>query len=383
MKAEELIKLIPEEDLEFLSVTTGVDFQTKKLFGSVIFKLILFSMLNPTKLSFRVMENIILSASFINFIGFKVETKYNSIRDRICNIDVSFFEQLFNKIFKIYNNQLKEEKALIKTDSTYVAIASKLVKWNMHNGRKNTSKNQIKYSVNLKGSLPCGFKIFTNKEYISEDLALSETISENIHTDESIVVFDRGLKSRKKLDELTNQHIQFITRISPNTVVQIVQKNKLKKSVETETLIINEDLKVKLQDRRKVFTTNSYRVIKAQMKHSGEPISFLTNDFKLTTEEVTVLYKQRWEIEVFFKFLKQHLNLSHLISRNEKAIQVILFMTMILAILILAYKKLNNIKGYKIAKLKFEIDLDNAMIRQIVILSGGNPDKVGYLWNTS
>ena len=75
MKAEELIKLIPEEDLEFLSVTTGVDFQTKKLFGSVIFKLILFSMLNPTKLSFRVMENIILSASFINFIGFKVETK--------------------------------------------------------------------------------------------------------------------------------------------------------------------------------------------------------------------------------------------------------------------------------------------------------------------
>ena len=56
---------------------------------------------------------------------------------------------------------------------------------------------------------------------------------------------------------------------------------------------------------------------------------------------------------------------------------------MILAILILSYKKLNKIIGYKIAKLKFEIDLDNSIIKEIVLLCGGNPDKAKHLWNSA
>jgi IS4 transposase len=253
----------------------------------------------------------------------------------------------------------------------------------MHNGRANTSKNQIKYSICVKGSLPCNFKIFTDKKYISEDYALTETIAENIYKNESIIVFDRGLKSRKRLDELTNQNIRFITRIAPNTITKTVENNKLKQFIETKSLIIKEDLTVMLRDRKLKFTDNNYRVIKAVIKTSNEPILFLTNEFELTPQEVTILYQKRWEIELFFKFLKQHLNLTHLVSRNENAIKVILYMTMILAILILTYKKLNNIKGYKMAKLQFEIEMDNAIIKEIVIISGGNPDKVSHLWNSS
>jgi len=60
-----------------------------------------------------------------------------------------------------------------------------------------------------------------------------------------------------------------------------------------------------------------------------------------------------------------------------------LYMTMIVAILILVFKKLNGIDGYKIAKLKFEIQLDNLLIKEIVILCGGNPDNASHLWNSS
>ncbi len=60
-----------------------------------------------------------------------------------------------------------------------------------------------------------------------------------------------------------------------------------------------------------------------------------------------------------------------------------LCMTMILAILIIAYRKLNKIKDYKIAKLKFEIELDNSIIKEIVVLCGGNPDKAKHLWNSA
>jgi len=54
---------------------------------------------------------------------------------------------------------------------------------------------------------------------------------------------------------------------------------------------------------------------------------------------------------------------------------------MILAILIIAYKKLNKISSIKIAKLKFEIELENEIIKQIVILCGGNPKLAPHLFN--
>ena len=56
---------------------------------------------------------------------------------------------------------------------------------------------------------------------------------------------------------------------------------------------------------------------------------------------------------------------------------------MILAILIIAYKKINNIKGFKIAKLKFELELENEIIKIIVMFCGTNPNKAAHLFNSS
>jgi hypothetical protein len=58
-------------------------------------------------------------------------------------------------------------------------------------------------------------------------------------------------------------------------------------------------------------------------------------------------------------------------------------MTMILALLIIVFKKKNQISSYKIAKLRFEIQLDNLLMKEIVILCGGNPDKATYLWDST
>jgi hypothetical protein len=91
-------------------------------------------------------------------------------------------------------------------------------------------------------------------------------------------------------------------------------------------------------------------------------------------------YKQRWDIEVFFKFLKQHLNVKHLISRDENGMKIMIYMTLIVAILILAYKKLNRIKFYKMAKLEFELELDNELTKAIVILCGGDPEIAPHLF---
>ncbi len=127
----------------------------------------------------------------------------------------------------------------------------------------------------------------------------------------------------------------------------------------------------------------TYRVIRGILDATGEKICFITN---LMDEEAYVIsqwYKQRWEIEVFFRFIKQHLNASHLVSRSENGIKVMIYMTMITAVLLLAYKKINRMKGYKIMKLKFETELETDIIKEIVILCGGDPNKASYLFSTA
>lgn len=60
-----------------------------------------------------------------------------------------------------------------------------------------------------------------------------------------------------------------------------------------------------------------------------------------------------------------------------------MYMTLILCILILVYKKTNNLSGFKIVKINVANELQNYLIREIVILSGGNPDLVSHYFSDS
>ncbi|MCP9757442.1 IS4/IS5 family transposase, partial [Lacihabitans sp. CCS-44] len=116
------------------------------------------------------------------------------------------------------------------------------------------------------------------------------------------------------------------------------------------------------------------RLIMTESKNNREyKMAFITNNFDLTAKEITDIYKKRWDIEVFFRFIKQELNVSHLVSLNENGIKVMLYMTLIAAMLILVYKHANNL-SYKTAKRRFKMEVRNLLIREIVILSGGNPN---------
>lgn len=75
---------------------------------------------------------------------------------------------------------------------------------------------------------------------------------------------------------------------------------------------------------------------------------------------------------MFFRFLKQELNVSHLVSLNKNRIQVMLYMTLIVAMLVLIYKKANNI-GYKTAKRRFSMEIRDLAIALIVVQYGGDP----------
>jgi hypothetical protein len=379
MTVNELLKLIPEKTFQQLAAETRVDEQVKKLSGELMFKLILFSMVNTEKLSLRVMETFLQSAQFKSFTGFDItDSRYNSIRDRICTMEVEYFEKLFNQVFTIYNKVLGEEKALSRADSTMISLPARLLSGGITNNSKEL--RFIKYSMTLKGSLPCSVKVFKEPVYASDDRALAEAIKENQFIEGNVIVFDRGLRARKALEEFTDDNKFFVTRGYKDIRCEVTKKLKIPAKPQGSTVTIHRDEIGYLINRNDRPTRHLYRVIRATIDDTKEQICFVTN---ITSENGYLLaqwYKQRWDIEVFFKFLKQHLNVKHLVSRTENGMKVMIYMTLIVAVLMLVYKKLNGIKSYKIAKLKFEIELDNEMIKAIVILCGGNPDNAAHLF---
>jgi hypothetical protein len=386
MTAKSLIELIPLSLFEEIGVETNVDNQVKKLNGDIVFKLILFSMLDTDKLSLRVMETFLSSAKFTSQL--KVEgnvsnCKYNSIRDRICSIESSYFERLFAAIFKIYNKQLNEENALSKVDSTCVSLAAKLLKNGIRNSKIDTDKRFLKYTISLTGGLPSSARVFTEQSYISEDKAMGELINEEDIFKGKSVVFDRGLQDRKTFDKLTTDGKDFITRSKLNVKYKLVYQNVITEKPDNSSVTIISDETAFLFTGKKETSTHQYRVIKAMIDDSKEEICFVSNLLKEEAYVIAACYKQRWEIEIFFKFIKQHLNVKHLVTRNENGIKVMLYMTMILALLIITYKKLNKINSIKIAKLKFEIEIENQIIKEIIMLCGGNPSLAPQLFNNT
>jgi hypothetical protein len=383
MNASDLLKLIPKGTFSALALETGVDHQVKKLSGEVVFKLILFSMLNSEKLSLRVMESFLSSASFKSFAHSEsLHSKYNSIRDRICTIKVAYFEKLFQTVFSVYNRELGEERALTLVDSTYVALSAGLFAQGIQNGQ-DFGRRHLKYSMAVQGSLPASVRVYTKAAYISEDLALSELLNEASCLSEGVLVFDRGLQSRDAFDRFTTEGRRFVGRCKTNICFRFLSARRLPPRPRRTTVTIHSDEVGYLYKYKGKKTIHPYRVIQATVDRSGEAIWLVTN---LMTENPYTLaewYKQRWEIELFFRFLKQHLNATHLVSRTENGIKVMIYMTLIVAALVLAYKEINNIRGYKIARLRFEIELENDIIKTIVTLCGGNPQKAPHLWNSS
>lgn len=379
-----LLNLINDEVLQNLAIDTNVNFKSKKLQGEVVFKLLVMCILDNTKLSLRIMEKTFSNNLFKLYSGIdKSETiRYSSISERLSVINCDYFEKIFTHVYDLSKNYFDKDLDsydIRQYDSTSLSLSSKLLKQGMVNGLKNKkgkhSKNQIKFTVGLFNNLPASLRFYNQQKYLAEDLTLRESIlATNIQNNE-VVVFDRGLKKRTTFKEFNDQNISFVTRINPTKSIKIIQEYDLSEDSSTATLDIKSDNKVYLYHKNKNLLKEPFRLIKTLSKQTKEPIFFLTNIEDLTANEITEIYKKRWDIEVFFKFLKQHLHFKHFLNYSENGIKVMMYMTMIVAILILLYKKLNKIKSYKIAKYDFTEGLNMEIIKEIVVICEGDPSK--------
>ena len=140
-----------------------------------------------------------------------------------------------------------------------------------------------------------------------------------------------------------NQHkVEFVSRLKEGgrkDVVRVIEEGNGRR-IGSLLLVSDEEIRL-YRDGGRQRTDETFRLITTQ-NEEGETYLFLTNIFDLGPEVITLFYRKRWDIEVFFRFIKQELNFSHFMSTNENGIKIILYMTLILSMLILIYKRINQ-----------------------------------------
>ena len=391
---KQVLEFIPEALLTHLSATTKVDYYSKVLHGKKMFYLLLFCIFDNEKLSQRTLEDTFNSSGFKALFGLGEEEKVrrSSISERLSKIDPNYFkeiyEQMYGRFSELYSKTEIEKYNLIRVDSTIVADACAKLKEGID---QKSGKKLVKFSFSFDGILPSGVEVFTGQKYSSEEAALPEAILKQVKKEEhheNIYVIDRGLQSTRVMKDFDEKSVKFIIRSKENRKFEEIESFlDGKKSQKWDDWEVMKDSKVKLYTGKPVLNKRGnihhreekvetcFRLVVIKNEKKDKEFWFLTNEFELSAKEIADYYRKRWDIEVFFRFLKQELNLSHLVSMNKNGIEVMIYMTMIASMLLLIYKKANAL-GYKTAKRRIAMELRDMITAILIIFAGGNPDKV-------
>lgn len=387
VSVKELLELIPSDLLIDLAESLAVDKWVKKLKATYLFKLVLFSLLSSERLSLRIMEDNFQDPVFqalaptlqADNIG------WTGIRDRLMKVKSSFFQKLYEAVYE-KAAQLYERKSLCgyhikRYDSTMIATFCHLLE-GMRVGNTKEGKTQVKLTTEFKDDFFIQMTFYKDQAHLAEETALREVI-ENLQDtpdkEQSIHVFDNGLKSRKTFKDFTTDGVLFVTKLKRNPRFQIQRPHFEDDGYQdTDELEFIQDAVVKLYGNAHELIQTPFRLVQYRVKDKDVILNFLTNVWTISAIEIAQIYKSRWDIEVLFRFLKQEMNLTHFVCNDINAIKVMLYCCLITATLILIYKKQNEIKSYKKAKIRFFKEL----MYSVFLDALEHPQEIERLKNT-
>ena len=168
-----------------------------------------------------------------------------------------------------------------------------------------------------------------------------------------IVAFDKGYIDYGWFGELTQQEVYFVTRLRAKSVYKVLSRNPVNKEqhiLSDQTIQLNSAHAIKRgapKLRRK-----GYRD-----PESGKFFEIVTNHFDLSAATIAAIYKDRWQVELFFKAIKQNLKIKAFVGLSRNAILTQLWIAMI-TYLLLAIAKHSARKGWSVQRILRVIQLN-------------------------
>ncbi len=194
-------------------------------------------------------------------------------------------------------------------DSTTIPLCLSVFWWAKFRKKKGGVKAHVLYD--LEAQVPAFYHITTASVYDSK--AMPEIPYET----GAYYVFDRGYNNFGELYRIQRMESFFVVRAKSNLQYRCVKwKRRLPKNILTDA-----EIELTVYKSRKDYPEN-LRLVRYYDEEQDREFMFLANAMDLTAQQIADLYKNRWQIELFFKWLKQHLKIKKFWGTTENAVRI-------------------------------------------------------------
>ncbi len=295
-----------------------------------------------------------------NYVSHTTLSRANEKRD--WQIFSDFGNHLIELVRPLYKNSevpnLSIDNELFALDSTTISCSINLLTW--AEGKYSRGAVKMHTLLDLRGSIP-SFILITDGKYHD-----SNVLDQIIPEPDAIYIMDKAYVDFKALYRINTHNSYFVTRAKSSLKYIIIEQNF---NIDEKTgLRADKTIGLTVVKSKKLYP-EKLRLIEYYDAERDNYLVFMTNNFEVTALEVSYIYKNRWQIETFFKWIKQNLVIKKLWGHSQNAVKTHIWIA-ICTYLIVAYVK-KSIKS----------ELSIYQIMQILSISAFDKTPISQLLN--
>ena len=244
----------------------------------------------------------------------KRSTLSDAMKSRPHQIYEGLFYKLLDKCRSVTpDHKFRFKNPLFSMDATVIDLCLSVFPWAAYRQRKGAIK--LHYLYDHRGSLPA-FMVMSDGKSHDVRVARSEEKLDFHLLPDSIISFDRAYIDFKWLYTLDQRKVWFVTRSKSTIQYRIIGQHQ---PITNKQVTRDEKIELIIESTRAKYP-KAFRLVCYTDPDTGKNYEFITNNMKLAASTIAGIYKSRWQIELFFKWIKQNLKIKSFLGTSQNAV---------------------------------------------------------------
>jgi len=336
----QILNFIPRASIDKIVAEHGADKYYKKFKTYDHLVTMLYTVFNQCTGLREVTTGLLAWEHRIGHLGIQNPPRRSTISDANKERSEKVFEDIYLNLRIRYKDFLPDSRKksrknnLYIFDSTSIALFKEILKGSGLSKADGRKKGGIKVHTLLHANSDVPTMIRYSPSADNDAKYLSEVKLPK----GSVVVFDKGYRNYSSYNRLTEEGVTWVTRHIDHSVFEVIEEREVNDYQKKQG--VQSDCKIVLgHNHSKKATKVVGRMIKYYDKDKKRFFYFITNNQQLAPFTICGYYQQRWQIETFFKRIKQNYPLDYFLGDNENAIKIQIWCTLIADLLLKVIKK--------------------------------------------
>ena len=341
----QIIKLLDKPKILQISRGHGGERYTKRFDGWVHLVVMLYAVIMRFDSLREITTSLLAEARKLSHLGIHFKIGKSTLADANKRRPEAVFEEIYRQLYGTYRHVLSSDsrsrkepvwmKRLQIIDSTTISLFSNLIFKGVGRHPKNGKKKggiKVHTVIHANEGVPSDIK-FTSAATNDSFMLKPSTLNKG-----DIMAMDRAYIDYEKFERLTQKGVVYVTKM----------KKSLKFSIQEDCIWQTHDGLMEVRIQHVTFTklvkggevlTHHARIITYADERKHRLVSLLTNDMDYDPAEIIAIYRQRWEIELLFKQMKQNFPLKYFYGESANAIKIQIWVTLIANLLLMVMQR--------------------------------------------